>query len=535
MEMPGRAGGGVPSSTMRNGPRYEARAVEARSTANACPRRPGPAVRSRSRRALTRRGARASTSSPSSGAAARSSTAFAALARSADRVHAPVVAVAEIHVERARRGRTSSALRGVRPRNAWLPGSSSARYASTSTRRAETPLPTSTLLSSSGRDVERVAVEERRGQCVGREPRLLTLHALAGLVELRGDRLGTGAARRGAPAHRAARLEEHEEVGTEARVVRDQLLERHAALDRLAHDRADDRVRLAERRALAHQVLGDVGGGVERAVGAGGHRGVDEGRGRHEPGERAQRQRARVERVEQRLLVLLQIAVVRERQRLQRREEAGEVADEPAGLAPRQLGDVGVLLLRQHRRTGRVRVGEPHESELVGRPQHDLFAESRQVHLGQRGDEQRLGDEVAIGDGVERVLERARRTRARPRPTPGSSGRLEPASAPAPSGETSAAGQAVVPAVDVAGQRPEVREQMVREQHRLGPLHVRVAGERDLGRLPRPLQQHALQLVDPRRDRHAPRAADTAACRARSGRCGCGRCAAWPRPRPRSR
>ena len=49
----------------------------------------------------------------------------------------------------------------------------------------------------------------------------------------------------------------------------------------------------------------------------------------------------------------------------------------------------------------------------------------------------------------------------------GSSGRLEPASAPAPSGETSARVEAVVPAVDVAGERPEVREQMVREQHRL--------------------------------------------------------------------
>ncbi len=35
------------------------------------------------------------------------------------------------------------------------------------------------------------------------------------------------------------------------------------------------------------------------------------------------------------------------------------------------------------------------------------------------GDEQRLRDEVAVGDGVERVLERTARTRARPRPKPG--------------------------------------------------------------------------------------------------------------------
>ena len=43
--------------------------------------------------------------------------------------------------------------------------------------------------------------------------------------------------------------------------------------------------------------------------------------GVHQAGERGQRERARVERVEQRLLVLLEIAVVRERQALERREQ----------------------------------------------------------------------------------------------------------------------------------------------------------------------------------------------------------------------
>ena len=93
------------------------------------------------------------------------------------------------------------------------------------------------------------------------------------------------------------------------------------------------------------------------------------------------------------------------------------------------------------------------------------------------GDEQRLGDEVAVGHRVERVLERGARSRARWRRAAGSSGRLEPASAPAPSGDTSARVEAVAPAVDVAAERPEVREQVVREQHRLRALQVRVAGE----------------------------------------------------------
>ena len=74
-------------------------------------------------------------------------------------------------------------------------------------------------------------------------------------------------------------------------------------------------------------------------------------------------------------------------------------------LAAGELGDVGVLLLRQHRRPGAVRVGEPQEAELLAGPQHDLLAEPRQVHLGEGGDEERLGDEVAVGHRVERVVE----------------------------------------------------------------------------------------------------------------------------------
>ena len=60
----------------------------------------------------------------------------------------------------------------------------------------------------------------------------------------------------------------------------------------------------------------------------------------------ARRQGDLVERVEQRLLVLLQVAVVGQGQALERGQQPGQVADEAARLAPGQLGDVGVLLLR---------------------------------------------------------------------------------------------------------------------------------------------------------------------------------------------
>ena len=109
-----------------------------------------------------------------------------------------------------------------------------------------------------------------------------------------------------------------------------------------------------------------------------------------------------------RLLVFLQIPVVREREPLERGQQPGQVADHPPGFAPHQLGDVGVLLLGHHRGTGRERVGQPHESELGTRPQHDLLADTREMHLGECGREYGFGHEVSIRDRVERVLESGR-------------------------------------------------------------------------------------------------------------------------------
>ena len=130
---------------------------------------------------------------------------------------------------------------------------------------------------------------------------------------------------------------------------------------------------------------------------------------RHQARHRGQGQRDLVDRVEQRRLVLLQIAVVAERQALERRQQAREVADHPARLAPRQLGDVGVLLLREHGAEPVAYASSRRgEAELVGRPEDDLLAQPRQVDRHQAQCEQRLGDEVAVADRVEAVLEPAR-------------------------------------------------------------------------------------------------------------------------------
>ena len=293
-------------------------------------------------------------------------------------------------------------------------------------------------------------------------------------------------------------------------------------------------MRLAERHAPLHQPLGQVDGRGGGPVGRLAHGvGVEVRRSQH-PRHRRQRRADLVDGVEQRLLVLLQVAVVRQGQALERGQHPRHVADQPARLAARQLGDVGVLLLGQHRAPRGIGVVEDHEAELLARPQHELLAQARQVHAQQGQVEQGLGHEVAIGHGVERVLEAAREAellgdelgverQRRARQRPGAQGAHVHAH------------HAEQQAVDVARQRPAVGEQVMGEQDGLGALQVRVPGEIGIRRLHGAVQQHALELEHGRRDGEQLAARVQAQVQSRPGHCDCGRCEAWPprhRPTP---
>ncbi len=156
---------------------------------------------------------------------------------------------------------------------------------------------------------------------------------------------------------------------------------------------------------------------------------------------------------------------------------AGEVADQPPGLAPGELGDVGVLLLRHDRRAGGPRVVEHGPAELPRGPQADLLAQPGEVHADHRRDEEELGDEVTIADRVDGVGDRASeaqlggdRLRVERK---GGSGQRPGAQRrerrpDVPVGET----------VEVAAERVRVLGQLVPEGHRLGVLQVGEAGSR---------------------------------------------------------
>ena len=150
--------------------------------------------------------------------------------------------------------------------------------------------------------------------------------------------------------------------------------------------------------------------------------------------------------------------------------------NQPPRLRPHQFCDVGVLLLREHRAPCRIGVGEDREAELLGGPDDQLLAEPRQVDPEQRQVEQRLGDEVPVRHRVEGVLEPGSETEIlgdgirveRERGTCEGAGaerrHVEPC-------------ERVEQPVEVAGQRPAVSKQMMREKDGLGALEVRVPGK----------------------------------------------------------
>ena len=171
------------------------------------------------------------------------------------------------------------------------------------------------------------------------------------------------------------------------------------------------------------------------------------------------------------------------------------MADEPAGLAPGQLGDIRILLLGKHRRTGGKGIVEPHEPELGRRPQNQLLPDPRQVDPQQGHGEQGLGHEVPVGHGIQRVLEAGGEAQVS-RHAVGIQRQRRPGQRAGTQRRHVSPVPGVHQPVDVAGQRPAVGQQVMGQEDRLGLLEVRVAREVGATRLVGPISQCGLERGD---------------------------------------
>ena len=248
-----------------------------------------------------------------------------------------------------------------------------------------------------------------------------------------------------------------------------------------------------ERDAATDQRVGDGRGGRVALVGGGAHPlAVDRQRVQH-PRQHAQRRLEHGDRVEQRRLVLLEVALVGQRQALEHGQHRGLRADDAGGAATDQLGGVRVLLVGHDRRPGRERVARQDEPEPRVRPPRDLLGQPAEVDHPERDRPERLDHEVAVAHRVERVRGDAIEAEL--------VGRRLPIQRIARAGQragterrdvrpTSDVGQSIA----VALGHLDVGQQVVGEQHGLGRLDVRRPGQDRRALALRQRDQRALEI-----------------------------------------
>ena len=166
-------------------------------------------------------------------------------------------------------------------------------------------------------------------------------------------------------------------------------------------------VSIAERQAqTAHQPIGQIGRGGKAArrrraqdIAVGGHV-------RHHPRHRRQTQHQRIGRIKGLFLVLLHVLGIGQRQPFHDGEQGHRRPQNPPQFSPKQLGRIGVFLLRHDRTARRPLVTQPHKAELRRRPDHQFLGKAAEMHGANAAGRQKLQREIAVTDRIKAVRRR---------------------------------------------------------------------------------------------------------------------------------
>lgn len=166
----------------------------------------------------------------------------------------------------------------------------------------------------------------------------------------------------------------------------------------------DDMVCIAEWQAFEHEVIDNIGSeehGIADGLGAGFGAQMHACDGALHDAEAIQRG---VQSVENGGLILLEIAVIGEREAFSEEHQGIEGRANTRGLAANQLQRIGILLLRHEARAGGVGVGQADEIELAAAPQDKILSHAGQMEGDLCAGVCEFDKGIAVGDGVHGVL-----------------------------------------------------------------------------------------------------------------------------------
>ena len=161
---------------------------------------------------------------------------------------------------------------------------------------------------------------------------------------------------------------------------------------------------LAEGQALADEVVGEVGGEEEGIASGGGASGGVNLDAFERAGEDGEAEDELVVGVEDGRLVLLEVAVVGEREAFDEGEESLKVALKAGGFAAEEFERVRVFLVGHEARAGGEGVGQGDEFEFGGAPEDEVLGDAGGVDAAEGGGGKEFDEDVAVGDGIEAVL-----------------------------------------------------------------------------------------------------------------------------------